>query len=120
MLYSSVILHSDPHLGSVTRAQAWNRLKTEGRIETEQFITNIDHPRRAILESKLSDLKPNSWGFELDMYPHIIKAIKEGLYKQMEDVLVVDTHQHNDFHADISVAEYDNACLLYSLQYFLE
>ena len=120
MLRSSFVMRSDTYLGSVTRAQAWNRLKTEGRIETEQFIPMVNHPRRTILESKLSDLKPDSWGFELDMYPHIMKAIKEGLYEQMEDVLVVDTHQHNDFHADISVAEHDDGRLLYSLRYFLE
>jgi hypothetical protein len=54
------------------------------------------------------------------MYPDIIKAIKEGLYEGMEDVLVVNTHQHSHFHADISVTEHEDARLPYSLRYFLE
>jgi len=54
------------------------------------------------------------------MYPDIVNAIKEGLYKGKNDVLVVDTHQRNDFHADISIAQYNDARLLHSLRYFLE
>jgi len=54
------------------------------------------------------------------MYPDLIGAIKDGLYKEMKDILVVNTSQHNDFHADISVALYDDARLPYSIRYFLE
>jgi len=38
------------------------------------------------------------------MYPDLIGAIKDGLYKETKDILVVDTSQRNDFHADVSVA----------------
>ena len=54
------------------------------------------------------------------MYPDLIGAIRDGLYKETKDILVVDTHQHNDFYADVSVATYDDACLPYSVRYFLE
>ena len=54
------------------------------------------------------------------MYPDIIGAIKDGLYKETKDILVVNTSQRNDFHADVSVATYDDARLPYSLRYFLE
>jgi hypothetical protein len=54
------------------------------------------------------------------MYPDLIRAIKDGLYKETTDILVVDSHQHNEFYADISVATYDDARLPYSVRYFLE
>ena len=54
------------------------------------------------------------------MYPDIIGAIQDGLYKNTKDTLVVDTSQRNDFRADISVAPYDDARLPYSVQYFME
>ena len=54
------------------------------------------------------------------MYPDLIGAIRDGLYKEAKDILVVDTHQHNDFYADVSVATYDDARLPYSVRYFLE
>ena len=70
--------------------------------------------------SKLSVLKGKIWTKELDMYPDLIGAIRDGLYKETKDILVVDTHQHNDFHADVTVADYDDARLPYSVRYFLE
>ena len=70
--------------------------------------------------SKLSALKKKTWGKELEMYPDLIGVIKDGLYKETKDILVVDTSQHNDFPADVSVATYDDARLLYSVRYFLE
>jgi hypothetical protein len=54
------------------------------------------------------------------MYPDLIGAIRDGLYKETKNILVVDTHQHNDFYADVSVATYDDARLPYSVRYFLE
>ena len=53
------------------------------------------------------------------MYPPIIKAIKDGLYKN-KDILVLDTSRNHDFSADISIASYDDGRLVYSLRYFLE
>jgi hypothetical protein len=54
------------------------------------------------------------------MYPDLIDAIKNGLYKETKGILVVDTHQHIHFYADVSVATYDDARLPYSVRYFLE
>ena len=54
------------------------------------------------------------------MYPGIRTAIKEGLYSEKENILVIDTHQNGDFHADIAVAQHDDSRLLYSLLYFFE
>ena len=54
------------------------------------------------------------------MYPDLIGAIKDSLYKEAKDILVVDTSQRNDFHADISVATYDDVRLPFSVRYFLE
>ena len=51
-----------------------------------------------------SALEKKTWTKELDMYPN----------------LVVDTSQRNDFHADVSVANYDDARLPYPVRYFLE
>jgi hypothetical protein len=84
------------------------------------LIEGQQHPRRKILTSKLSALKVKTWTKELDMYSDLIGAIRDGLYKETKDILVVDTSQHNDFHADISVAKYDDARLPYSVRYFLE
>jgi hypothetical protein len=106
--------------GSVTRLQAWKCLQDTGRVGQNTIIQVQQHPRRNILMSKLSALKENSWTKELDMYPDLIGVIKEGLYKVTNDILVVDTHQHNDFYADISVTTYDDARLPYSVRYFLE
>jgi hypothetical protein len=41
--------------------------------------------------------------------------IRDGLYKETKDILVVDTGQRNEVHADVSVAKYDDACLPYSV-----
>jgi hypothetical protein len=84
------------------------------------LIEAQQHPHRKILTSKLSALKVKTWMKKLDMYSDLIRAIRDGLYKEMKDILVVDTSQHNDFHADISVAKYDDARLPYSIWYFLE
>jgi hypothetical protein len=70
--------------------------------------------------SKLSALEKKTWTKELDMYPDLIGAIRDGVYKEMKDSLVVDTSQRNDFHADVSVANYDDARLPYSVRCFLE
>ena len=54
------------------------------------------------------------------MYPDLIGAIKDSLYKETKDILIVDTSQCNNFHADVSIAAYDDARLPYSVGYFLE
>jgi len=84
------------------------------------IIEGQQHPHRNILTPKLSALEEKIWTKELDMYPDLIGAIKDGLYKDTKDILVVDTSQRNDFHADVSVATYDDARLPYSVRYFLE
>jgi hypothetical protein len=109
-----------PFQGSVTRLQAWKRLQETGRVGQNTIIQEQQHPRRKILISKLSSLKEETWTKELDMYQNLIGAIRDGLYKDTKDILVVDTHQHNDFPADVSVATYDDARLPYSVRYFLE
>ena len=70
--------------------------------------------------SKLSGLNEKSWTKEVDMYPDLVDAIRDSLYKETKDILVLDTHQHSYFYADISVATYDDARLPYSVRYFLE
>jgi cytolysin (calcineurin-like family phosphatase) len=79
------------------------------------LIEGQQHPHKKILTSKLSALEEKTWTKELDMYPDLIGVIKDGLYKETKDILIVDTSQHNDFHADVSVATYDNAHLPYSI-----
>ncbi|KAK2465812.1 hypothetical protein APHAL10511_001453 [Amanita phalloides] len=108
--------------GSVTRSQAWKQLKETGRVSLNITLNVQQHPHKnlKILKSKLSALEEKTWTKELDMYPDLIGAIKDGLYKQTKDILVVDTSQRNDFHADVSIATYDDARLPYSVRYFLE
>jgi hypothetical protein len=84
------------------------------------FVMNHKHPQRRTLESEFSKLDPKSWKSEANMYLGIINSIKNSLYGGMKTALVVDTHQHNDFPTDISIAAYDDGHLLYSLRYFLE
>jgi len=95
-------------------------LYEDGRVDTRGSPPEQKHPRKGILASKFSELKPGTWGAERDMYPDVVKAMKEGLYEDKENILVVDTHQNSDFHADIAVAEYEDSRLIYSLRYFLE
>ena len=114
------IFRFKPLQGSVTRSQAWKHLQDTGRVGQNMLIEGQQHPRRKILTSKLSALEENSWTKELDMYPDLVGAIRDGLYKDTKDILVVDTSQRNDFHADVSVAKYDDARLPYSIRYFLE
>jgi len=45
-------------------------------------------------------LKGKTWTKELDMYSDVIGVIKDGLYKETKDIVVVDTSRRNDFHAD--------------------
>jgi len=84
------------------------------------LIEGQQHPHRKILTSKLSALDENTWRKKLNMYPDLVGAIRDGLYKDTKHILVVDTSQHNNFHADVSVAKYDDARLPYSIRYFLE
>ena len=84
------------------------------------LIKGQQHSRRKILTSKLSALERKTWTKELDMYPDLIGAIRDGVYKESKNILVVDTSQRNDFHADVSVANFDDARLPYSVRYFLE
>jgi hypothetical protein len=115
-----VFLRLKPFQRSVTRSRAWKQLQDTGRVGQNTLIKEQDHPRRVILTSKLSALERKTWTKELDMYPDLIGAIKEGLYQKTKHILVVDTSQRNDFHADVSVAEYNDARLPYCIRYFLE
>ena len=63
------------------------------------LIVGPPHPHKKILTSKLSALEVKTWTKELDMYPDLIGAIKDGVYKETKDILLVDTSQRNDFHA---------------------
>ena len=54
------------------------------------------------------------------MYPDLIGAIRDGLYKETKDILIVDSHQNSHFYADVSIATYDDARLLFSVWYFFE
>ena len=114
------IFSCKPLQGSVTRSQAWKHLQGDGRVGQNMLIKGQQHPRRKILTSKLSALEKKTWTKELDMYPDLIGAIRDGVYKETKNILVVDTSQRNDFHADVSVANYDDARLPYSVRYFLE
>jgi hypothetical protein len=84
------------------------------------MIQGQQHRHRSVLISKLSALEKKTWTKELDMYPDLISAIRDGLYKDTKDILVVDTHQHRDFYADVSVAPYEDPRLPYFVRYFLE
>ena len=64
-------------------------------------------------------LKEKTWTKELDIYPDLISAIIDGLYKKTDDILVVDFHQHSNFYAHLLVnimlgtglADNDIACI---------
>jgi len=109
-----------PLQGSVTRSQAWKHLQDNGRVGQNMLIKGQQHSRRKILTSKLSALERKTWTKELDMYPDLIGAIRDGVYKETKNILVVDTSQCNDFHADVSIANFDDARLPYSVRYSLE
>ena len=109
-----------PLPGSVTRSQAWKHLQDAGLVGQNMLIEGQQHPHRKILTSKLSALDENTWRKKLNMYPDLVGAIRDGLHKDTKHILVVDTSQRNDFHADVSVAKCDDARLPYSIRYFLE
>ncbi|KAH9969287.1 hypothetical protein BGW80DRAFT_1335442 [Lactifluus volemus] len=119
-LRDTIRVETNRKWGSVTRAQAWKLLQDDGRVGQNMFIQEQQHPSSKILTSKLSALQGKTWKKELDMFPDFIGAIKEGLYNETNDIFVVDTSQRNDFHADVSVATYDDDRLPYSVRYFLE
>ena len=118
-LYQSIFKFK-PLQGSVTRSQAWKHLQDNGRVGQNMLLKGQQHPRRKILTSKLSALEKRTWTKEVDMYPDLIGAIRDGVYEETKNILVVDTSQRNDFHADVSVANYEDARLPYSVRYFLE
>ena len=109
-----------PFQGSVTRSQAWKDLQDSGRVGHNTLIEGQQHALREVLTSKLSALEEATWTKELDMYSGFVIAIKDGLYKETKDILLVDTSQRNDFPADVSVAAYEDTRLPYSVRYFLE
>ena len=102
--------------------QAWKHLQDIGQVGQNKFIEGQQHLRKKMLTSKLSALadKTKTWMKELNMYPDLISAIRDGLYKETKDIPIVDTSQRNEFHADVSIAKYDDAHLPYSIRYFLE
>jgi hypothetical protein len=108
------------YIGMVTRSQAWEKLEKDGCITNQQILEEQVHKRRSQLHKSFKDIDASSWEEEMDMYPDIIKAIRQGLYEGEDHVFVVDTHSKGKFHADISVAHHDDGRLPYTLQYFVE
>jgi hypothetical protein len=104
----------------VTRSQAWEKLANDGCIAQRHILEKQVHKRRNQVKKSFEDIDRNSWEEEIDMYPDIIKAIREGLYEGEDNIFVVDTHSKGAFHADISVAHHDDGRLPYTLQYFIE
>ena len=98
--------------GSVTCFQAWTNLENDGRVSKSMLIKEQQYPHQRMLLTKLSAMadKTTTWMKELNMYPDLIGAIRDGLYKDAKDILVVNTSQHHNFQADVSVATYDDAC----------
>ncbi len=90
LLYQS-FFRFKPLQGSVTRLQAWKHLQDNGPVGHNMLIKGQQHPRRKILTSKLSALEKKTWTKELDMYPDFIGAIRDGVYKETKNILVVDT-----------------------------
>ena len=54
------------------------------------------------------------------MYPDILNAIRSSLYPSTSDLLIADTSSKGDFHADLSISEYEDERLLFCLRYFIE
>lgn len=121
LLHQPFYIQTKPFQGSVTRSQVWKRLEDDGRVGKKEIIKEMrHHPRRKALVKTLSPLKEKTWIKELDMYPDVIDAIRDGFYKDTKDILVVDTHHHNNFCADVSIARYEDDRLPYCVRYFLE
>ena len=104
----------------MTRSQAWNTLVNEGAIDKRQNIGEQGHKRKIQLVDCFNAIDPRLWNEEIDMYPDIIKAIDEGLYKGETGIFVVDTHSKGEFHADITIAPQEDDRLPYCLRYFIE
>jgi len=60
--------------GSVTRTKAWKTLDEDGRVVTQELLPEQRHPRKRVLASKFSELKPETWKAERDMYRDIIPS----------------------------------------------
>jgi hypothetical protein len=86
-----------------TCANAWKKLYEEGHFDAEEFLPEQKHPWKGILVSKFSELKPETWKAECNMYPGVIKAIQEGLYADKENILVINTHQNSHFKVAVLV-----------------
>jgi hypothetical protein len=77
------------------------------------------HEKKENLINALEGIDRSKWKEERDMYSDVIKAIQDGLYDGEKDNRVVDTHAKGES-ADISVAQYSDSRLPYTLQYFIE
>jgi hypothetical protein len=119
-LLHQIIFRFKPFQGSVTRSQAWKHLQDTGRVGQNMLIeghsTCIERSSRQSSQrwTKKLGLKSSTC-----IQTSLVRS-RDSLYKETKDILVVDTSQRNDFHADVSVATYDDARLPYSVRYFLE
>jgi hypothetical protein len=101
-------------------ANEWKSLQDDGRIHTQDFLLETKHPRKAVLATKFAALDLKIWTVAHNIYADIRRAMTEGLYDCKDELLVVDTHQNSNIHACISIAEYVDSRLVYTLRYFLE
>ena len=91
-------------------------LEDDGCVSKKEIIKEMRHHScRKPLMKMLSPLKEKTWIKELDMYPDVIDAIRDSFYKDTKDILVVDTHHHNNFCADVSIARYADDHLPYCI-----
>ena len=74
----------------------------------------------ATLITAFRDIDTMKWREERHMYPDILNAIRSSLYLPTSDLLIADTSSKGDFHADLSISEYEDERLLYCLRYFIE
>ena len=107
--------------GTVTRSQAWDMLSNDECVQSQDELKNQFHDKRDDLLKSMEAINPHLWPEETAMYPDIIKAIREGLYKGDKSTFVVDTHSKGTIRVNICVANSDNnSCLPYCIGYFLE
>jgi hypothetical protein len=120
---SILFYHADIHLsplGTVTRSQAWTTLVRLGRVKDGPTVANQEITKKATLEAQFRKIDTKKWKEEKDMYLPIIEAMRSRFYSKKADAVVVDTHMIGDFRPDISVADFKDDRLLYTLWYFIE
>ena len=105
--------------GSFTRSQAWNELQKEGLVKENQVLSQQKHGKRKALDKAVCHLQSISWNDEAGMYPDVIKALETAFYTK-SSICVVNTSKEGNFHADISIADFNDERTIYSLRYFIE